>query len=71
MSDDARLATWESMKQFPDVVQMARTDPEFAALIAALCERFGALTIEPVENGLTRVVPRLEIELVGKRGRGR
>jgi len=71
MSDDARLATWESMKRFPDIVALARKDREFAALVAALCERFGALTVEPVEDALRLVVPRLEIELVGKRGRER
>jgi hypothetical protein len=71
MSDDARLATWQSMQRFPDIVALVRKDPDFAALLAALCERFGALTVEPVEDALSLVVPSLEIELVGKRGRGR
>ena len=71
MPDDPRISTWESMKRFPEVVELARTDPEFAALVSGLCAHFGALTVESVQNGLRRAVPRVEIDMTVRRGRGR
>lgn len=62
-NQSADRQTWESIKRLPAVATLLRTDPEFAKLVRALVDTFGAM--EAVEATETAPVA-LEVTMPGK-----